>query len=361
MKKYMLFRLFPFVLLLTLFVALWLPSLGSPDATQLNEPPQWREGDAAANSAPALPDVYLGGGGDQFSYLPVLQNPTNPNEVNVYDRASSQNFYLQTYMASEGVNPEWTGNHASCNPGTTSQAFRDAITLRINYFRQMAGVPPITGLSPIYTQKAQQAALMMSVNNALSHTPPNTWLCWTADGSQAAGSSNLYLGVYGPSAITGYINDPGGGNYAVGHRRWVLFPPTEMMGTGDIPPTGGYFSSNALWVFDIFSPIPPTREAYVAWPPPGYTPYQVVFPRWSFSYSGADFSSATVTMSSGGSIPTNVQPVVNGYGLNTLVWEPSITVGAGPDKTYTVNVNGVLINGSPQNFSYDVIVFDPNN
>lgn len=28
----------------------------------------------------------------------------------------------------------------------------------------------------------------------------------------------------------------------------------------------------------------------------GYVPYTVVYPRWSFSYAGADFSAATVTM-----------------------------------------------------------------
>lgn len=360
MKKHWQLRLIPLVLLVALFTLLWLPSLGSTDGVLLNEPPGpvFPAGDAPDSTG----GIFVAEGGDPLTYLPLLQNAGDPTQVDIQNRASSKNFYLQTYLASEGVDPDWTGNHAGCNPGTTSQAFRDAMVLRINYFRAMAGVPLIQGLSATYNSKAQQAALMMSVNNALNHNPPNTWLCWTADGHQAAGSSNLYLGVYGPSAITGYINDPGGGNYAVGHRRWVLFPPTQMMGTGDIPPGGGYASSNALWVFDIFNPIPATREPYVAWPPPGFVPYQIVFPRWSFSYHAADFSSATVTMSTtSGNVPVAIQPVVNGYGLNTLVWEPTITVGAGPDKTYTVNVNGVIINGSPQNFSYTVTVFDPNN
>jgi hypothetical protein len=109
-------------------------------------------------------------------------------------------------------------------------------------------VPAVVQLDDVYSGKAQQAALMMSANGQLSHNPPPSWLCYTAEGAQAAGSSNLYLGRFGPAAITGYVYDAGSGNYAVGHRRWILYPQTQRMGTGDIPPVGGARSSNALWV-----------------------------------------------------------------------------------------------------------------
>ena len=137
------------------------------------------------------------------------------------------------------------------------------------------------------------------------------------------------------------------------------------MGTGDIPPTGGYPASNALWVFDTFSPRPATREAYVAWPPSGYVPYQVVFARWSFSYPDADFTAATVTMKSGGAdVGLSQSPVANGYGENTLVWTPAGAIGdswpkPAQDTTYYVTVQNVLISGQNRSFTYDVIVFDP--
>ena len=117
---------------------------------------------------------------------------------------------------------------------------------RINYFRAMSGIPPIMGLKGEYNQKAQAAALMMSVNRQLNHHPPTSWTCFTNDGYDGASSSNLYLGVYGPSAISGYIYDSGTGNYFVGHRRWILYPQTQFMGTGDIPSQSGSSSSNAL-------------------------------------------------------------------------------------------------------------------
>jgi hypothetical protein len=102
----------------------------------------------------------------------------------------------------------------------------------------------------------------------------------------------------------------------------------------------------------------------VAWPPPGYVPYQVVFPRWSFAYADADFSGATVAMSSNGQgIPVTVQPLVTGYGFgeNTLVWEPDLSFGAPPpsDTIYDVTVSGVKVDGVPHDFTYQVILFDP--
>lgn len=306
------------------------------------------------------------GGGSFFVYLPLVVRPEAVGPwVDTQNRSQVATFYQTEYLASEGVPHDWTGNVGSCNPGSTAAAFKEAILRRINFFRAMAGVPAVEGFSADYNSKAQAAALMMSAQNALSHSPDTSWACYTAAGAEGAGSSNLYLGVYGPSAISGYIYDPGGGNYPVGHRRWILYPQTKFMGTGDIPPASGSAAANALWVFDsanMWGPRPDTREAFVAWPPPGYVPYQVVYPRWSFAYAGADFSGATVTMSKNGSpLGVTVSPVVNGFGENTLVWEPGDTFGSAPgsDITYQITLNNVVINGTPQSFGYQVIVINP--
>jgi hypothetical protein len=298
-------------------------------------------------------------------FLPLIARPPDPLPwIEPGNRKTSLSFFAQVYLASEGVDAAWTGNHATCDPGETSAAFREAVALHINYFRAMAGVPAVVQLSSEYNRKAQQAALMMSANEKLSHSPSTDWLCYTAEGAQAAGRSNLCLGRYGPAAITGYMYDPGDGNYAVGHRRWILYPQTQWMGSGDIPPVDDHRPANALWVFDehMWEPRPETREEFVAWPPPGYVPYQVVFPRWSLAYAGADFSQATVTMRSAGhGIPVTVRPVVNGYGENTLVWEPELPTGSPPqgDTAYDVTVSQVQTSGGQRTFSYQVIVFDP--
>jgi hypothetical protein len=90
--------------------------------------------------------------------------------------------------------------------------------------------------------------------------------------------SNLYLGVFGPDAMLGYVHDPGGNNSAVGHRCWLLYPLIQQMGTGDIPPASNHSAANAHWVFDLPRSYPATRDTFVVWPPPGYVPYSLIFP-----------------------------------------------------------------------------------
>jgi hypothetical protein len=292
-------------------------------------------------------------------YLPWLYRavPVNPT-----GRQEAADLYLQQYLSSAGTPVGWTGNLSGCNPGTTGLAFRDAVLRRINYFRTMAGVPTVT-LNDEYNRKAQAAALMMSANRDLSHSPPSGWQCYSSDGAQAAGSSNLCLGCMGWDAISAYMLEGG----AVGHRRWVLHPQTQQMGSGDIPYVQGYASANALWVFDhLWEPGPATRYEFVAWPPPGYVPYPVVNDHWSFSYPQADFAGATVTMTTGGAgVSVTLEPVFVGYGENTLVWVPQgvTSGGAWPkpavDTAYTVQVHNVIIGGQSREFSYTVIVFDP--
>lgn len=301
-------------------------------------------------------------------YLPLIQSANNALAVDPQSRQSSLDFYTEHYLGWQTAPANWTGDIANCMPGATDAAFQEAVLHRINYFRAMAGVPATVTLNAEYSAQAQAAALMMSANNNLNHTPPTNWQCYSTAGKNGAGNSNLALGTYGWDAITGFMRDFGAGNYFIGHRRWILYPQTQEMGTGDVTATAGHYAANALWVFDshLWEARPATRNEFVAWPPPGYVPYPIVFARWSFSYPSADFSAATVTMSTGGSpVSVTQSPVVNGYGENTLVWIPmglldgAIWPRPTSDTPYTVNVQHVKINGASRNFTYDVIIFDP--
>jgi hypothetical protein len=347
------------------------PSVQGDPVVELNEPPLFpvRSGqlepglDEAAVRIQVDPKATL----DRFVYFPVIYHSSGELSVRPANRQEALNFYRKYYLTS-AVSPDWTGNVSACDPGTTSQAFRDSIALRINYFRAMAGVPAKVTMPDAYNEKAQQAALMMSANSSLSHNPPTNWKCYTNQGHEAAGSSNLALGGYGLDALRMYMQDYGSGNTAVGHRRWILYPQIQNFGTGDIPGGSGYYAANDLWVFDshIWDTRPATREAFVAWPPPGYVPYTVVFQRWSFSFAGADFTNAVVSMTeNGANMPVTRYTPVNGYGENTLVW---IRTGANDgsswpkptaDTTYVVSVSNVMIGGSPRSFQYTVFIFDP--
>ncbi|MEA3209629.1 MAG: hypothetical protein QOE70_2686 [Chthoniobacter sp.] len=321
----------------------------------MNEPPTAPR-EAPAPEAPANLSAA-------FSATGFSVNTANREEVRV--------FYRTVYPASENVPIGWNGDVAAGNAGTTSAAFREAVQRRVNWFRALAGVPASIALSDVYNGKDQKAALMMSANNALSHNPPPSWTHYSADGAEAAANSNLYLGRFGPSSITGYIEDSGSNNTSAGHRRWILYPQTTTMGTGDLPVTANYASANALWVIDSHygGARPAVRDDFVAWPPKGFVPHSLVFPRWSFSYPGAKFTNATVAMQRGGaSVPLLVmQTQVTGVGENSLVWVPDNLdantdqppgVPPATDTPVQVMVNGVMVNNQPRNFTYTVTIFD---
>jgi hypothetical protein len=302
---------------------------------------------------------------DGTELVPVSGPAPQLVTVNPKDRAAVIQLYETTYLASEGVAAGWTGNRSTCTAGTTSQAYADATILRVNYYRAMAGLPGNVVLTNAWNLEAQQAALMMSAQGALSHSPGTTWSCYTAAGADAAGKSNLALGADAAAAIDLYMDDPGsGGNAAVGHRRWILYPPTQLMGTGNIPGTGGW-AANDLWVIGG-SGSRPAQPAWVAWPPPGYVPWQIMpasSGRWSFSYPGATFSGAALYMQHAGTnLALTLEAQAQGYGDNTIVWDPQGIVSGVPsgDLSYSVTVSNVVVSGQAQTFSYNVTVIDPN-
>ncbi len=289
--------------------------------------------------------------------------------VDTTDRAAVIAAYQATTRAATAVS--WTGSQISCNPGTTPQSQRDAILDRINYYRAMAGVPAAVTFSADLNERAQRAALMMSANNSLSHAPPSSWRCYSAEGANAAGNSNLLLGGAGPSGIDLYMHDFGANNAAVGHRRWLLYPQTQVMGTGDVAAASGYRAANALWVFDntnMWGPRPATRDGFVAWPPPGYVPHMLIYGRWSFSYPGANFSAASITVRRNGvTLPVQLEPITNGFGENTIVWrtngmsDSAVWPMPASDEPLEVSISNVVIGGAARSFQYTVIAIDPVN
>jgi hypothetical protein len=286
--------------------------------------------------------------------------------VNTHDRAEVVHFYNTVYRASDDLLSGWNGDRENCAAGEISTEYQMAMLQRINYFRTMAGLPANITLNQSWSSKRQEAALMFSAEGKLSHEPPANWSCYTSDASQAASKSNISIGREGPAAIDSFVDDPGLGNYFVGHRRWMLHPPQEVMGVGSVPAGSGKFAAACVWVISSFGARPETPDG-VAWPPAGYVPYRVMprwSNRWSFSYPKASFSGATVAMEHEGSeVPLTIEPFENnrGYGDNSLVWKPNGVPLGRPNKdlTYTVVLKNVTIDGVKRQFSYQVTIVDP--
>jgi hypothetical protein len=260
----------------------------------------------------------------------------------------------------------WTGSVAGCNAGTISTAFKEWTISRVNYFRAMAGLPGNITLDAASSVGAQQAALVYTAQSIaqgsfyLSHTITPDKACYTASANTAAGSSNIAIGLGSATfddVIPRYVDD--GGQDVLGHRRWVLFPPQTTMGVGSTP-GGATYGANALVVFNGWGTRPATPNG-VAWPNAGYVPMQVLPPGkiWSWSYNGANFASANVTMTANGSgIPVTIGTAgsFNGYGDNTMSW--TITPNIVKDTVYVVSITGIT--GAPMtSYSYTVRPYDP--
>ena len=214
-------------------------------------------------------------------------------------------------------------NVATCTAGKVEDNYQIVFLEMLNYFRRTAGVYDSVTLDKELNNKAQWAALIMHANNSLTHGPSEVAKCYTKAGAMGAGSSNLSLGHNGINALIGQLDDDGGNNSSVGHRRWILNPTKLTFGHGSSP------NSMALYVFGRtnYGNADKTTEVFndtldfVAWPAQGAFPAALVPKRWSFSFSQANFDSCEIIAKfNGKSLPVAIESRNGGYALPTIVW-----------------------------------------
>ncbi|TAG04124.1 MAG: CAP domain-containing protein [Betaproteobacteria bacterium] len=301
-------------------------------------------------------------------------------------RAQVVSLYNTLFVPGNSAVMGWTGvGPSTCTAGTTNASFRQAILDRMNFYRQVSGLPVITffATSDAAALQTQASALMQGANawgvpGVNPHSPPNTWSCYTASGATAAGKSNLAKGFSGPSAIDAYMDDDGGGNEVVGHRRWILYPPLKKSFSGDVS-GNGVSSANTLWVIQNSSDgtwgTRPATPNGIAWPPGGYVPFQAlpdISNRWSFSWPGANMTNAVATVTKNGqSIAILGYDTRDnaGYGDASVVFRPNNISANGPfvsysnpgavDQDYVVTISGLTGGGAPSSVTYTVTVIDP--
>lgn len=282
-------------------------------------------------------------------------NSTYVPAINTMDRAQVAATYRAAVKDNLGLSASWTGSASECRAGSASDTYDAATIESINWFRRMSGLDVVTEDSTA-SREAQHAALMMHAQNTLSHYPTASWRCHTETGAAAAAESNLTLGVVGPRGVIGQIEDPGAGNEALGHRRWLLFPELESVGVANTT------RASVVRVIGEFGQRS-ARSNWVSWPPPGFTPDETVFDRWSLSYAGGgsvDFSGAQVRVSENGrNMPVRLLPLSNGFGDPTLAWEvDGIRPEAAGDIVYSVDVTNILVGGRSTSRSYTFTSFD---
>ncbi len=315
-----------------------------------------------------------------------------PAQLDTNDRWIVRDFYNYVYPFGTDADLGWTGAYDGDNStaGTVSAEWQKATRMRINFYRHLGGLTPNITFDAAKSAASQESALILSDTKILNHNPlPQNSVFWTAGGQEAAQKGNIAIGSIGFYAVDGYMLDSGSENIGepnsfwneeVGHRRWILYPQADVMGSGDVPGTGfqvtDFWAANTIWVqpANPFVARPATRDDFVAWPPPGYVPADLVWPRWSLSYPGADFSSATVTMN-GNDIPLIIEYFTEPENINaapepSIVWIPNsmdrTTNETWPigetDEEIAVSVDNVTVGGQPVGpFNYTVKIFNPAN
>ena len=139
----------------------------------------------------------------------------------------------------------------------------------VNAVRYIAGIDDNLQLNNDYNKMAQAAALLNAANRQLSHYPskPSGISSNLYElGYQGASSSNLAWTSWetglGYNIIHQWMNDGDAYNIdRVGHRRWVLNPPMEKIGFGQVNEGGTYA---AMYAFD--NTFGDTSYYGVAWP-----------------------------------------------------------------------------------------------
>ncbi len=247
----------------------------------------------------------------------------------------------------------WSGSLDACDPGTMSQDGRDNALRLVNLYRFIADLPPVTE-DPVRTTKAQACALMMHANGQLNHTPPMNWKCWTADGSSAAGQSNI-SSTPGVLGVDLYMVDPGN-DTTIGHRRWLLSNYLGPIGLG---------STSVNSCLMVIGGMGNAGKAWLAWPPPGLVPYQALHvptigwtdvdqTGWSVQSDGIDLTAATVAVSVDGvDKPVAVNVLGKNYGSAFAIRFVPQGWTVEPGKTYDVELGNVA-----EPISYSVQIVD---
>ena len=289
---------------------------------------------------------------DDPAMVRQVTGPITPRSATALDtssRSEVQAAYRRLWRTADADQPEWIGGSVGkCRPGTLSGSSTNKQLGAINFARLLEGLTPLA-IDHDTVDEAQAAAIMMTAKNAVNHYPPKSWPCWSQVGYDAAGMSNLYQGVRSETnadKIESYLDDWGNINYAVGHRRWFLYPYLTAIGLG------GTATANVSYLFgQPFNDAAP-NPAWVSWPAAGWFPSRLdPRGRWSLSSGddGADFTDATVrvTFNKERVRGIKVRPAAPAPGKPTLVWEMPDTWPLNPVGKAKVTVSDITMDGIP--------------
>jgi uncharacterized protein YkwD len=287
----------------------------------------------------------------------ALPKPINEPDAGTTDDGTTPPDRPSTLSSAEAVCARWNSDRAEleeptwsgggdCDPGDIDAEGRARVLRQVNLYRALAGLAPVE-LDEQYNVLAQACSALMDANQTIDHVPPDSWTCYSYDGSKGAGESNLATAP-ALAAIDLYMGD-NGNETTMGHRRWILQNGLGPFGVGSTD----QFSCLHVLGSHTVGPSP-----WTAWPPPGFFPIQVASTLtpvgWSFhNHALKTLEGASVQVTHDGeTLPVDSWPLEGGYGgSEAIAFRPDgWSVQAG--KTYTVTIDGI---DAPVTYTVEVI------
>ncbi|MDA3843253.1 MAG: T9SS type A sorting domain-containing protein [Candidatus Kapabacteria bacterium] len=273
------------------------------------------------------------------------------------------------------VNPDIT----NCKPGELKDSEKMKILAEINMIRDLHGLPHVE-YNYAYDNEAAQIALICAANGDLTHTPDNSWSCYSPEGKAGGLTTNLYLASYqgsslppSESSVVSWMHDDP--HQTLGHRRWIINPFVKYMSFGRVdgkPKDGGAWNVSAMswhYVNSTDANISDFDKDFDAYPYGNYPPYLVKKDwllsftaiadktnKWKNNGQAVNYSNVVIEMTpEDGSKITIASGSYgwdfDGYGIpNCLKWQYPSTLKE--NITYTVNIKNVMVNGASKDYSY---------
>ncbi|HDT11404.1 MAG TPA: CAP domain-containing protein, partial [bacterium] len=166
------------------------------------------------------PDDYSGPGGGGITYDDNYeQNDTAKPDEEEVDEVENDDDFTELYNVEPDV--------AKCFPGEVSGFEKNKVLTRVNYLRGLHNLPPVSYSfdDDVYTQ---ECSLMIAANKKLDHFPDETWKCYSNEGEDGCGKSNIYIrfgmisDLENKSIVDAFMTDEGVPD--LGHRRWLIDP-----------------------------------------------------------------------------------------------------------------------------------------
>ncbi|MCX6155819.1 MAG: T9SS type A sorting domain-containing protein [Candidatus Kapabacteria bacterium] len=290
-----------------------------------------------------------------LSMIASAEGDKSKIQVNMYDLYDSQ--------------PDYN----SCSPGALKATEKQAILDYINLIRSYHGLKAVT-YDETNQIKAMKAAMLISINNNMTHTPASNEICYSQDAYDGSNQSNLFyqtgsgLGDLVPSLNSVIMWMWDDGQASLGHRQAIINPFLTKIAFGRSDGTPKVNFNGTITSMTLFYQPNVTGSInvdFVACPQNDYNT-DLFKKNWLLNFSAfydknqwfnnknIDYSAVSITVSDPDGNRLNVHGIqydFDGWGSipNDLKWYAD---GLMDNVKYTVEIKNAKVNGSVKNYTY---------